>query len=432
MNLCQSGNAEIYNRVRLQEGRTGLTQIRLRRGLDIRVSGIPTSSTVARQAVSSVGLSGLDYPEVRAEFLVEQGQSVVAGQALLRDRRRPKIVVTSPTNGTVTALVRRDPETAAFFIGLAATDTDPVPYDVPREWRRGDVVRSVLLESGLWTCLLERPFGRIPDPDGMPDAIFVTAMPADRLAPDTAVAMAGHESDFSVGIEALGQLADCPVHVCQGPGPELAANTVTFTGAYPAGLPGIHVHHLCPVENGRRAWTLNYQDVMAIGHLFNVGRLETNRTIALAGPGARTPCLLRAPLGANIEDIVRGRIYDGDLRLVSGPLLSGRETQYLGRAHLQVCVLPIGWRTGKWAILPRVRRVGPIIPVAAHEKAFPFDLPAVPLLRAIAVGDSETSRDLGCLELLEEDIAVLSYVCPSNNDYAPMLRAVLNELRHDL
>ncbi len=83
-------------------------------------------------------------------------------------------------------------------------------------------------------------------------------------------------------------------------------------------------------------------------------------------------------------------------------------------------------------IPPSSRTVGPIIPVAAHQKAFPFDLPSIPLLRALAVGDSETARDLGCLGLLEEDIAVLSYVCPSNNDYAPMLRAVLDELRHDL
>ncbi len=407
-------------------------QIRLRRGLDIKVSGIPRGNTVDRQAVSSVGLSGLDYPEVRPEFLVEQGQSVIAGQTLLRDRRRPKIVVTSPTNGTVTALVRRDPETAAFFISLAVTDTDPAFFDVPHEWQHGDVVRSFMLKSGLWTCLLERPFGRIPDPDGMPDAIFVTAMPADKLAPDIRVAMVGNESDFSTGIEALSQLAGGPVHVCQGPGPELGTNSVTFMGAYPAGLPGLHVHRLCPVANGRRVWTLNYQDVTAIGHLFNTGRLETNRTISLAGPGMRTPCLLRVSLGANIDDLVRARVCDGDLRIVSGPLLSGRESQYLGRAHLQVCVLPNGWKTEKRATLPRGRRIGPIIPVAAHEKVFPFDLPAIPLLRALAVGDSETARDLGCLELLEEDVAVLSYVCPSNNDYAPMLRAVLNELRHDL
>jgi len=407
-------------------------KIRLRRGLDIGISGVPAGSIDGRQAVASVGLSGLDHPDIRPDFLVEQGQSVISGQALLRDRRRPEIVVTSPATGTVTSLVRRDPETAAFLVSLAVSNADPAQLNVPEDWRCSDGVRAVLMESGLWTCLLERPFGRIPDPDGMPDAICVTAMPADRLAPDPAIVMAGHDTDFAAGIEALHKLAGGPVHICQGPGPELAANAVTFSGIYPAGLPGTHVHHLCPVENGHRVWTLNYQDVMAIGHLFNAGQIETRRTIALAGPGVRTPCLMRVPVGADLDDLARGRLLDGEYRMVSGPLLSGRDAQFLGRAHLQVCVLPTGWTPGKRVIAPSSRTVGPIIPIAAHQKAFPFDLPVVPLLRALAVGDSETARELGCLGLLEEDVAVLSYVCPSNNDYAPMLRAVLDELRHDL
>jgi Na+-transporting NADH:ubiquinone oxidoreductase subunit A len=137
-------------------------------------------------------------------------------------------------------------------------------------------------------------------------------------------------------------------------------------------------------------------------------------------------------LGASIDDLVRGCLHDGDHIIVSGPWLTGRETQYLGRGHLQIIVQPAGGRVGRWKLAPRGGAIGPIIPVAGHQQAFPFDLPAVPILRALAVGDSETAKTLGCLELLEEDVAVLSYVCPSGNDYAPLLRVVLDELRQGL
>jgi len=410
-------------------------QIRLKRGLDFRFSGAPDNSVVDPVPISAIGLSGLDYPGLRAEFLVETGQSVAAGEALLRDRLRPMIKVTAPVSGTVTALARRDPSTASFFVGLAAQPagpSSPIAVDVPQVWRRGAVVRDALLGSGLWTALSERPFGQVPDPHGTPDAIIVSAMAADELAPDPRAVIAGRQADFDAGIEALGLLTDGPVYVCQAPGTALAPDAVTFDGRYPAGLPGTHAHHLCPVGNGKRVWIANYQDVMAMGHLLAMGRLATDRVIALAGPGVAAPGLLRVPIGADIEELTRGRLNDGSHRILSGPALSGREAQYLARSHLQVSVLPARRPAGRWKLLSRARRVGPIIPVAAHQAAFPFDLPVVPLLRALAVGDSETAKALGCLELLEEDVAVLSHLCPSGNDYAPLLRAVLDELRRDL
>lgn len=406
--------------------------IRLKRGLNLRLAGKPANINIDRPAVSSVGLSGLDYPDVRPDFLVEQGQSVITGQPLLRDRRRPEIIVTSPAAGTVTGLTRRDPSTAAFFVGLSVSDVNPAEFNVPQDWRRGDAVSETLLASGLWSSFLERPFGRIPDPDGRPDTILVTAMPADELAPDPTVVLAGRAADFSTGIEALAHLADCPVHVCRAPGSEMAANSVVFSGVYPAGLPGTHIHHLCPSGSGSHVWTLNYQDVLAIGHLFNTEQLETHRIVTLAGPGVLIPTFLHVPLGADIEDLTRGRLREKYGRIVSGPFLSGRETKYLGRAHLEVCVQLSGPKEGHLSIFAHSNAVGPIIPIAAHQDTFPFDLPVVPLLRALVVGDSEMARDLGCLELIEEDVAVLSYICPSNNNYGPLLRSVLDELRDEL
>ena len=67
----------------------------------------------------------------------------------------------------------------------------------------------------------------------------------------------------------------------------------------------------------------------------------------------------------------------------------------------------------------------------AYERIMPLDLLPVPLLRALAVGDVEGARRLGCLDLLEEDLALCSFVCPAKGVYGPMLRRVLDRIRKE-
>ena len=52
----------------------------------------------------------------------------------------------------------------------------------------------------------------------------------------------------------------------------------------------------------------------------------------------------------------------------------------------------------------------------------------MPLIRALAVGDVEAAARLGALELIEEDIALLSTLCTSGADYGALLRQALDIL----
>jgi Na+-transporting NADH:ubiquinone oxidoreductase subunit A len=228
-------------------------------------------------------------------------------------------------------------------------------------------------------------------------------------------------------------------HVCQSPGPALAdegkerIRCVRFDGPHPAGLPGTHIHRLAPVGGGRVVWHIGYQDVIAIGRLLATGRLWTERVIALAGPGVRDPRLVRTRIGASLDDLTEGELSDGDFRIVSGSVLGGREAGFLGRYHTQVSVLPAVREMARLPILSRLIGKGrdvppPLIPLAAFEQAMALDILPVPLLRALSVGDAETAERLGCLELIEEDMALLSYVCASKTDYGALLRAVLDDL----
>ena len=417
--------------------------IRIRRGLDINVPGAPRQTLSDGPDVTTVALQGAGYPDVRALLSVAVGDRVKLGQTLFVDRHRPAIAFTAPSAGTVTA-INRGPRRSLASLVIDRSGDDEVEFDRPGANPSRQDAQALLLRSGLWPAFIARPFGRIPDPAAAPAAIFVTAMDTNPLAADAAVVLAPYEEAFRAGLEAIRALTDGPVYVCQAPGKSLAdgcskpIQSVTFQGPHPAGLPGTHIHHLAPVGGGRVAWQINYQDVIAIGILFASGKLWTDRVISVAGPGVRRPGLVRAPIGADIDDLVAGNLKGGALRVISGSVLSGRTARYLGRYHQQVSVLHEGWSEPVDRFLGRYwprhdstmlnGESGPLVPTALLDRVMPLRILPVPLLRALSVGDEESAETLGCLELIEEDVALLSYACPGKTNYGPLLRRVLDSL----
>ena len=61
----------------------------------------------------------------------------------------------------------------------------------------------------------------------------------------------------------------------------------------------------------------------------------------------------------------------------------------------------------------------------------PLDILPTQLLRALIVGDTDMARQLGCLELDEEDLALCTFVCPGKYDYGPLLRETLNQIEKE-
>ena len=59
----------------------------------------------------------------------------------------------------------------------------------------------------------------------------------------------------------------------------------------------------------------------------------------------------------------------------------------------------------------------------------PLDILPTPLLRSLHINDFEEAEKLGCLELIEEDLALCTFVCPSKLDYGPILRNVFSQNR---
>ena len=139
--------------------------------------------------------------------------------------------------------------------------------------------------------------------------------------------------------------------------------------------------------------------------------------------------------------MVEGELNDDGARLISGSLLSGHAAfgteAYLGRYHRQITALPEAQRRqpAAWrrAVIDTALggEPGPLIPTGDFERVAPPGILPVPLLRALLVGDIDRARDLGALELIEEDLMLLSYVCPSKTDYGLLLRRVLEQLHQE-
>lgn len=410
---------------------------RVRGGIDLHFDGAPQQSIVLGPQIETVAVLGVDYPGIRFDVLVEPGDEVAAGQALLRDRKQSDRLVVAPVSGRVDA-VTRGARRSIDTITIAAAGDAMAPFTTPAALDRENL-RSLLLASGLWAGVSARPFGHHADLATVPEALFITAMDTRPQAPDPAVVIGQHAGWFRRGAEALTRLTSGRTYLCHAAGSEMASGdgvvSATFSGRHPAGLPSTHIHHLHPVYRASRSvWQVGYQDVIALGHLLETGSIWTDRIVAVSGPAVSSPALLRTCPGANLHQLLSGRLSTDAVRIVSGSGLDGRRQAFLSRGHLQTFAAPhhLGpqSRRGLRHLLRRLRQAGipALIPNAAHERAAPIGILPVPFLRALSVGDIDAALQLGALELVEEDMALLSYVDGDRADFGAMLRAVLNDI----
>jgi Na+-transporting NADH:ubiquinone oxidoreductase subunit A len=443
--------------------------IRISQGLDIPIDGAPEQAVSGCPEVSSVALLGSDYLGLSPSLRVQEGDRVKLGQPLFANRKHPDVVFTAPGSGVVRE-INRGRRRALLSVVLRLEGDEQETFSCFPERAlatlRRDQVRETLLASGLWTALRVRPYGKVPDPETTPRSIFVTALDSNPLAARPEVVIEEHRSDFARGLTLLSRLTDGPVFLCKAPyvdlpqGDSERISTVEFSGPHPSGLPGTHIHLLDPVGARGSVWHLGYQDVIAMGKLFTSGRLWVERIVALGGPLVKRPRLIRARLGASLDDLTRGEFLEGEARVISGSVLSGRRARraenHLGRYHNQVSVITeartdgeTGSKRGrafsthglfvsgqprkrKFALTTALRgRQTAMVPFGGFERVLPLDILPTQLLRALLVGDTDMARALGCLELDEEDLALCSFVCPSKLNYGPLLRSALAQIEKE-
>ena len=282
--------------------------IKLRKGLDIPIAGT-SNAKIAKSIVSdTVALKPTDFKGLIPKLVVKEGDTVLAGDTLFVDKKRPEIRFTSPVSGVVSEIVRGEKRKLLEVRVKADPETKYQKFDLPKvETISKEEVINALLESGLWAGIKQRPYGIIPSPEVMPKAIFISGFNTAPLGADFDYTLRDELTNIQTAVNAFAKIvpgkihfslnaqtyASTPFHKLQG------VIFHKFVGPHPAGNVGVQIHHISPINKGEVVWTIDLNHLAVIGRLFNKGICDYSKTIAVSGPRAASPCYVKGIVGSH-------------------------------------------------------------------------------------------------------------------------------------
>lgn len=435
------------------------------RGLDIPIDGVAPPERFETIAPAKVAAIAPTDTGLRWRSLVREGDQVQRGDPLLACRERPRVCVVAPASGQVAAIDYGEQQVPTRVVLDVDASGPTRELDLPSPDQVASCARETLAQTlrevGLWPLVRERPLGRMPMSDP-PRAVFVNAMDTEPLAADPAVLLAGREDDLGLGLAILRRLSDAPIHVAVAPNstyPRVRSSQGIhlheFVGPHPAGLPGTHINRIAPVRAGDRHWTIRAQDVVRIGEAARTKQFPNRRLVAIAGPRAAVPGYYRVHEGAPLSSFVAAA--GPGTRLIEGTVLSGiaaESDDYLSPTTHTITVIdegrgrqplfgwavprvdrPSAYRAAFGWLRPRARysvdarlhgEPRALVNLGKWDKVVPLDVQVSYLVRAIQAGDLEEAIALGLLDVIEEDVALCSFVDPCKLDVGAVIRQGLN------
>lgn len=448
--------------------------IKLNKGLDIKLIGEAGRKLTKLPLFHAYAVRPDDFKGVIPKMLVKAGDAVKAGTPIFFDKYHPEVIFTSPVSGTVAAVNRGEKRKILDIVITPDVKQEYEEFTVPSlDSASKNDVTELLLRSGLWPMVIQRPYGIIANPLHAPKAIFVSGFDSAPLAPDMNFALEGEEENLAAGFKALGRLTEGKVHLGLKAGTDGLLNKIggvekhLFDGPHPAGNVGVQIHHIDPVNKGEVVWTVDIQNVATIGRFMRTGKLDMSRTIALTGSEVVETQYYRVLYGAPIHDIVRKinimtQEEGQSVRIINGNVLTGTKTDmdgYLGYYNNMITVIKegnhyefLGWgmpRLNKFSVsksyfswLMPCRRyaldtntnggVRSYVVTGLYDKYLPMDIYPLYLLKAILAEDIDKMENLGIYEVIEDEFALCEFVDPSKNDMQEVIRRGINLMIKEL
>ena len=445
--------------------------IKLRKGLDINLKGAAAQELVSVKEPGFYSLVPDDYTGITPKVVVKEQEYVMAGGPLFIDKNHPELKFVSPVSGVVTSVERGARRKVLNIVVEAAAEQDYEEFGKKNvNALDGESVKAALLEAGMFAFIRQRPYDVIADPTMSPKAIFVSAFDSNPLAPDFEFVLKGEEANFQTGLDALAKMAKTylSISVKQKAAALTQAKNVTvtaFDGPNPAGNVGVQINHISPVVKGETVWTIGAEAVIFIGRLFNTGRVDMTRKVAVTGSEVLRPAYCNLKVGALLTNVFSGNVTtDKTLRYISGNVLTGKKVSpngFLGAFDSQLTVIPegdnihemLGW------IMPRFNQFSVnhsyfswlmgknkeyvfdarikggerhMIMSNEYDKVFPMDIYPEYLVKAIIAGDIDRMEALGIYEVAPEDFALCEFVCSSKVEVQRIVRAGLDMLRAEM
>ena len=440
--------------------------IKLRKGLDINLQGKAEEKRIELKSNGQYALVPDDFEGVVPKVVVKEGDKVKAGDALFVNKQYPEVKFASPVSGTVREVVRGERRKVLCIRVEADAQQEQVDFgkkDVTK--MDGKAVVDALLEAGIFGYINQLPYAVSTNPSQLPKAVFVSALRDMPLAADFEFEVKGQEGDFQTGLTALSKIAKtylgCGVHSSF----ENYQNVevTVFDGPCPAGNVGVQVNHLDPVNKGEVVWTVEPTVVLFIGRLFNTGKVNLRRTVALCGSEVKAPAYVDMLVGEELSTLLSNS-YDADhhVRIINGNVLTGKVTTkdgFLGAHTSEITVIPEGDDADEFAgwIMPRFKQFSVnrsyfswlcgkkkyaldarikggerhMIMSGEYDRVLPMDIYGEYLIKAIITGDIDRQEALGIYEVSPEDFALAEFVDSSKLELQRIVREGLNILRKE-
>ena len=444
--------------------------IRIKKGLDIKLKGKAEKIYMRADRASEYAVKPTDFKGVMPKLTVKLGENVKVGSTLFYDKYNPRVKFSSPVAGKISSINRGERRKILEVVVEPDAEDSFVEFKTgdPSKMAREEIV-EVLLESGIWPSIIQRPYASIANPGKTPKSIFISGFDTAPLAPDYDFMLKEFKKEFQKGVDVLAALTEGKVHLsidASYPASETysvakGVELHKFKGPHPAGNPGIQIHHIDPVNKGELVWYVNPAEVVRIGKLFLDGKLDNTTTIALVGSEVLKPLYYKLIRGASVESIVKDKIVEGNNRLISGNVLTGTrltKAGFLGYYDSLMTVIPegdhsdfIGWASlgfGKysvsrtfWSWMTSKKEykidtnlkggVRAFVMSGEYEKVFPMDIMPVQLLKSILVEDIDQMEKIGIYEVAEEDMALCEFVCTSKIGVQKILRDGLDLMKKE-
>lgn len=448
--------------------------VKISKGLDISLLGEAEKVKVDLEAPKTVAIKPADFHGLVPKVVLKPGDPVKVGDVVFYDKYNESIKFVSPVSGTLKDIVRGEKRKILDVVLQNDGKDERKKSDIgDLNNMSSDEVREVMLSSGLWPFLKQRPLDIIADPKIQPKAIFISAFDSAPLAPDYDFIIHGNGADFQKGLDALAKLTSGKVHLTLNgkvPADEAFKNAKNvqinkISGKHPAGNVGTQIHHIDPIDRGQYVFTVKPQDVVAIGRYFSTGEFDPTRIIAYTGSEATNRKYYRTIIGAHLSDLVSNNITQDNVRVISGNALTGDnigKDGYLGFYDSHVTILPEGdqykfFLTKGWLgpgfdkysshrlfptflIKNKKFRLDTnlngeergFVVTGEMEKVLPFDILPMYLIKAIMTNDIDGMEQLGIYEVAPEDFALCEYVCTSKIDIQEKIREGLDIIKNEV
>lgn len=436
--------------------------IKLRKGLDVNLKGKAAKETASVDCPGEYALCPDDFTGLKPKVVVKEGDAVKAGDALFVDKLHPEVCFVSPVSGTVSLVERGDRRKL-----LSVRVKCDMKFESKTFKTYGDV-KALMMESGLFGMIRQRPYDTVANPDDAPKAIHVSAFNSMPLAQDFEYVLKGQETEFQAGLTALSKIAPVNLGVSSKQSAKALTeakncNVYVFDGPAPAGNVGVQINHINPVNKGEVVWTLGAEDVIMLGRLMKTGKVDFTRTIALAGSEVKSPKYYKMKVGQKLSTLLAGQVEGEDIRIINGNPMTGVQTTkdaYLAAHATEVTAIPEGAHADEmlgW-IMPRFSTFSThrsyfswlmgskkeyvmdarikggerhMIMSGEYDKVFPMDIYAGYLIKAIIAGDIDRQEALGIYEVAPEDFAIAEFVCSSKMELQRIVREGLDILRKE-